>query len=144
MASGRVPHSPDQFPHLSLRLAPQGVGVGVPGRDLQGRRGCPTEIDRDAIDGLHVGEAAIDLVEDAGVVERARRGPALPDDVEEFPGAGVALVLGEMVAVLGELAGPDAVYRLELTDGRHRLVGLKGSLRSAHHVDSHQGQRRSA
>ncbi|MFO0737128.1 MAG: DUF58 domain-containing protein [Labilithrix sp.] len=44
------------------------------------------------------------------------------------------------------MAGPDAVYRLELTDGRHRLVGLKGSLRGggAHHVDAHQGQRRSA
>ena len=42
------------------------------------------------------------------------------------------------------LAGPDAVYRLELADGRHRLVGLKGSLRGAHHVDAHQGQRRSA
>jgi hypothetical protein len=42
------------------------------------------------------------------------------------------------------LAGPDAVYKLELTEGRHRLVGLKGSLRSAHHVDAHQGQRRSA
>ncbi|MBX3233902.1 MAG: DUF58 domain-containing protein [Labilithrix sp.] len=42
------------------------------------------------------------------------------------------------------LAGPDAVYRLDLVEGRHRLVGLKGSLRSSHHVDAHQGQRRSA
>jgi hypothetical protein len=48
------------------------------------------------------------------------------------------------LAINALMAGPDAVYRLELTDGRHRLVGLKGSLRSAHHVDAHQGQRRSA
>lgn len=43
------------------------------------------------------------------------------------------------------LSGPDAVYRLELADGRHRLVGMKGSARGgAHNVDAHQGQRRSA
>lgn len=47
--------------------------------------------------------------------------------------------------VLGALlALPDAVYRLEVTGGRHRLVGLKGSARAARPVDVHQGQRRSA
>ncbi len=42
------------------------------------------------------------------------------------------------------LSLPDAVYRLEIVDGRHRLVGLKGSARAARAVDPHQGQRRSA
>ncbi|MBX3199197.1 MAG: DUF58 domain-containing protein [Labilithrix sp.] len=42
------------------------------------------------------------------------------------------------------LSLPDAVYRLEIVDGRHRLVGLKGSTRVARSVDIHQGQRRSA
>jgi uncharacterized protein (DUF58 family) len=36
---------------------------------------------------------------------------------------------------------PDAVYRLELAAGHHRLVGLKGSARAHQTVDRHQGQR---
>ena len=39
------------------------------------------------------------------------------------------------------LALPDAVYRLEIADGQHRLVGLKGSSRPDRGVDAHQGQR---
>lgn len=39
------------------------------------------------------------------------------------------------------LSLPDAVYRLEVVDGRHRLVGLKGSARAARAVDVHMGQR---
>jgi hypothetical protein len=39
---------------------------------------------------------------------------------------------------------PDAVYRLEIASGHHRLVGLKGSLRAARAVDAHQGQRAGA
>ncbi|MBX3221315.1 MAG: DUF58 domain-containing protein [Labilithrix sp.] len=42
------------------------------------------------------------------------------------------------------LSLPDAVYRLEIVNGQHRLVGLKGSARVARAVDVHQGQRRSA
>lgn len=42
------------------------------------------------------------------------------------------------------LSLPDAVYRLEVVHGQHRLVGLKGSARVARAVDVHQGQRRSA
>lgn len=42
------------------------------------------------------------------------------------------------------LSLPDAVYRLEIVNGQHRLVGLKGSARAARSVDVHQGQRRSA
>ncbi|MBL8610911.1 MAG: DUF58 domain-containing protein [Myxococcales bacterium] len=42
------------------------------------------------------------------------------------------------------LALPDAVYRLEIVDGQHRLVGLKGSMRAARTVDKNQGQRMSA
>jgi uncharacterized protein (DUF58 family)/TM2 domain-containing membrane protein YozV len=44
-------------------------------------------------------------------------------------------------ALRGLLALPDAVYRLEVVDGQHRLVGLKGSSRPAVGVDLHQGQR---
>lgn len=40
------------------------------------------------------------------------------------------------------LAMPDAVYKLEVVDGRHRLVGLKGSARGGGRTnDAHQGQR---
>lgn len=39
------------------------------------------------------------------------------------------------------LALPDAVYRLEIADGQHRLVGLKGSSVVQRSVDTHQGQR---
>jgi hypothetical protein len=39
------------------------------------------------------------------------------------------------------LALPDAVYRLEIASGQHRLVGLKGSARAPHAVDHRQGQR---
>jgi uncharacterized protein (DUF58 family)/TM2 domain-containing membrane protein YozV len=42
------------------------------------------------------------------------------------------------------LSLPDAVYRLEIASGHHRLVGLKGSLRAARVVDVHQGQRAGA
>jgi hypothetical protein len=43
------------------------------------------------------------------------------------------------------LSLPDAVYRLEIAGGQHRLVGLKGSARgSARSVDVHQGQRAQA
>jgi hypothetical protein len=42
------------------------------------------------------------------------------------------------------LSLPDAVYRLEIVAGQHRLVGLKGSLRASNQIDHHQGQRRSA
>jgi hypothetical protein len=39
------------------------------------------------------------------------------------------------------LSLPDAVYRLEVASGQHRLVGLKGSARAGRPVDVHQGQR---
>jgi uncharacterized protein (DUF58 family)/TM2 domain-containing membrane protein YozV len=42
------------------------------------------------------------------------------------------------------LALPDAVYRLEIVNGQHRLVGLKGSARAPRSLDVHMGQRRSA
>jgi uncharacterized protein (DUF58 family)/TM2 domain-containing membrane protein YozV len=44
-------------------------------------------------------------------------------------------------ALNGLLALNDAVYRLEVVDGQHRLVGLKGSSRAPRSVDVHQGQR---
>jgi len=44
-------------------------------------------------------------------------------------------------ALGGLLALPDAVYRLEIVDGQHRLVGMKGSMRQARTVDKNQGQR---
>lgn len=47
-------------------------------------------------------------------------------------------------ALQGLLALPDAVYRLEVVDGQHRLVGLKGAARAARAVDLHQGQRSGA
>ncbi len=47
-------------------------------------------------------------------------------------------------ALAGLLSTPDAVYRLEIKDGQHRLLGLKGSARGLRQVDHHMGQRRSA
>jgi hypothetical protein len=47
-------------------------------------------------------------------------------------------------AVSALLALPDAVYRLEVVDGQHRLVGLKGSLRAQGGVDARQAQRAQA
>jgi uncharacterized protein (DUF58 family)/TM2 domain-containing membrane protein YozV len=44
-------------------------------------------------------------------------------------------------ALAGLMALPDAVYRLEIVDGQHRVVGLKGSSRAPRTVDLHQGQR---
>jgi uncharacterized protein (DUF58 family)/TM2 domain-containing membrane protein YozV len=54
-----------------------------------------------------------------------------------------ASVAGQQ-ALRGLLALPDAVYRLEVTEGQHRLVGLKGSARAPRSVDAHQGQRAAA
>lgn len=39
------------------------------------------------------------------------------------------------------LSLPDAVYRLEIAHGQHRLVGLKGAARATAAVDVHMGQR---
>lgn len=39
---------------------------------------------------------------------------------------------------------PDAVYRLEVVEGRHRLVGLKGAMRAARPARASDGQRWSA
>lgn len=52
----------------------------------------------------------------------------------------MAIVSGRR-ALQGLLALPDAVYKLEVADGRHRMVGMKGSSRAARTVDRHQGQR---
>ena len=52
----------------------------------------------------------------------------------------MAIVSGRR-ALQGLLALPDAVYKLEVAGGRHRMVGMKGSSRAARTVDRHQGQR---
>jgi hypothetical protein len=50
-------------------------------------------------------------------------------------------VLSGRFALQGLLALPDAVYKLEVAGGRHRMVGMKGSTRASRAVDVHQGQR---
>jgi uncharacterized protein (DUF58 family)/TM2 domain-containing membrane protein YozV len=47
-------------------------------------------------------------------------------------------------ALQGLLGLPDAVYRLEVVAGQHRLVGVKGSSRAPRSIDRHQGQRSAA
>ena len=47
-------------------------------------------------------------------------------------------------AMMGLLALPDAVYRLEVVEGQHRLVGLKGAARAQAPIDPHAAQRRVA
>ncbi|GJE23154.1 hypothetical protein JHFBIEKO_3615 [Methylobacterium mesophilicum] len=144
MRRGGLPDPPDQLPDLGLGLAPQGVGVGVAARHRQGRRRGAAEINRDGVDRLHLGEAPLNPVERPRVVERRRGGPALAGDVQELLGAGVALVLGEVVAVLGQLpvvAAADHVDRDpaagELVEGRE-LPGRHGRRREAGPVGDHQ------
>jgi hypothetical protein len=47
-------------------------------------------------------------------------------------------------ALDGLMALPDAVYKLEVKDGRHRLVGMKGSTRGPRASDRYEAQRTGA
>ena len=67
----------------------------------------------------------------------------LEDRAHRIALRGRAVGAGRM-ALNALLALPDAVYRLEVMEGHHRLVGMKGSARAARTVDPYQGQRRSA
>ena len=88
---------------LGQRLAPQGVGVGVLAADPVGRLGRAAEVQPDPVllGRLDAGLVVLDLVVLAVVAERLVGRPGQPDDVEVLVGAGVALVLGQVVAVAG-------------------------------------------
>ena len=95
----------DGLADLGLGLAPQGVDVGVLAGDRDGGVRGAAEIDRQvaALIRLHRPEGGLHLIVFAAVVERSGAGPFLAHDVEVFLGAGVALVLGQVIAVLAHL-----------------------------------------
>jgi hypothetical protein len=74
----------------------------VPAADTVGGLGRAAEVDRQirTADGTDLGVGTFEAVVAAGMVERAVRGPEGPQDVEVLVGAGVPLVLVEVVAVL--------------------------------------------
>lgn len=85
--------------HRQQRLTPGEVGVGVPRGHGSGRFGGAAEEDRRHRVGTVVQQRLAYL--DVLTVEAHRfgRGPQLPDDIEEFAGAGVALGLVQEIAV---------------------------------------------
>jgi hypothetical protein len=79
--------------------------------------------------------------EENGIVARMKRLEArLEDRAHRLALRWLAIASGRN-ALQGLLALPDAVYRLEVVNGQHRLTGLKGSSRAPRQVDVHQGQR---
>ncbi len=128
----RRPDRAGDLAHLRVGLAPQGVDVGVLAGDLERRRRRAAEIHRDVrrANAANGGMGALDLVEAPGVVERPLARPLRLHHVEVLVRAGVAVVLGEEVAVLallgvvatgddvhGDAAAAELVERRELPRG---------------------------
>ena len=113
--AGRLGPDPGgDLAHLRLRLAPEGVDVGVLAGHAKGRLGRAAEVDRDAraLHGPDLGRGALDPVERALVVHRRLGGPDGLQDGDVLVGAGVALVLAQPVAVarlVGVVAAGDDV-----------------------------------
>ena len=112
---GGLVHRVDLLLRLRQRLAPQRVDVGVLAADPVRRRRGAAEVQADPgllrrLDGR---VEVLDLVVPAVVAERLVRGPGLLDDVQVLVGAGVPLVLGQVVAVaalFGVAAAGDDVH----------------------------------
>jgi uncharacterized protein (DUF58 family) len=79
--------------------------------------------------------------EENGVVLRMKRLERRLEDRAHRLALRASAVWAGRQAIAALLAQPDAVYKLEIADGRHRLVGMKGSARAPRQVDVHQGQR---
>ena len=97
-------HPGDGFPDLGVRLTPQRIDVGVLAGDLDGGVGRAAEIHRQMrrLDRLDGREGALEAIVLPGIVEGLRTGPRCLDHIEVFARAGIALVLGEEVAILPE------------------------------------------
>ena len=110
-------HPGDGFPDLGVRLTPQSVDIGVLAGDLDGGVRRASEIHRQMrrLDRLDVREGALEAIVLPGIVEGLRTAPRCLDHIEVFARAGIALVLGEEVAILAEFlivaAGDDVNTR---------------------------------
>ncbi|MNP19045.1 hypothetical protein D3C76_1115550 [compost metagenome] len=87
--------------HGRQRLAPEHVGIGVPGRDFDGGVRRAAEIDRDMRLPLrpHGRRRALEAVETPVEIHRIGGGPDRPQRAQVFIGACIALVMVEVVAV---------------------------------------------
>lgn len=79
--------------------------------------------------------------EENGVVSRMKRLERRLEDRAHRLALRQSAVWAGRQAIAALLAQPDAVYKLEVAEGRHKLVGMKGSARAPRQVDVHQGQR---
>ena len=110
-------HARGDVANLRVGLAPQRKGIGMLACDLDGgiRSAADKGVDAAGMRGLHLRKSFLDLVIFAVIVERLFAGPFGADDIEEFAGSRVALVLVvERVAVLaqfGSVAAGDDVKR---------------------------------
>src|SRR5206468_9860106 len=104
----------DALAYRGQRLAPQRVHVAVLDADDRRRTGGAAEVqgNRRLLQGLDVGERALDPIELAGEVEGLLRRPDAAHDLQIFVGPAVAGVVVEPVAVarlLGVAAAGDDV-----------------------------------
>src|SRR5207344_3254323 len=93
---------------LCIGFAPQRERIGVLAGDLNGgiRSTADEGVDPAGMMGLHLRKPLFDLVIFAVVIERLFAGPFGANDIEEFAGPGVALVLVvERVAVMAQFGG---------------------------------------
>ena len=93
---------------LRIGFAPQRKSIGVLGGHLDGgiRAAADEGVDAAGMVRLHLRKALLDLVIFAVVIERLLAGPRGADDVEEFAGPRIALILVvERVAILTQFAG---------------------------------------
>lgn len=79
--------------------------------------------------------------EENGVVARMKRLERRLEDRAHRLALRQSAVWAGRQALNALLAQPDAVYKLEVVAGHHRLVGMKGSARAPRQVDVHMGQR---
>ena len=109
-------HPLDGLAGLRQRLAPQGEDVGMFAGDGDGRFRRAAKIDRKMrfLQRANGGPGLLGLIEIVVNIHRLLAGPHLAHGVEEGVGAGVALVVVEIIAIpalLGIVAAADDMHR---------------------------------
>ena len=145
----RRAHSADMPVDRGQRLAPEHVGVGVPGGDLDGCVGGATEIDRYVrrLARAHRWRGALEAVELAVEIHRSRGGPDSTQGLQVFVGTGVAAVMVEVVAIAREVL---VVTTTDYVQARRPLAELiQGSQlacrqRRCNHPGDRPGERQGA
>ena len=99
------PHPGDGLPDLGVGFAPQRVDIGVLARHGDGCVRRAAEVHRQVrlLDRLDVREGTLEAIVLPGIVEGRLTGPRCLHHIEILARAGIALVLGEEVAILLEL-----------------------------------------